>query len=129
MRENTGDPGIAKRIKELREHHKLSQKELGDKIDKTPSMVGHYEKGSRGVPLDTLRELCKIFDVSMNYLLEGKEDETVIDIFKDDLPEELQGLKIEYLQLSKELQDKKISPEKVRRIIEIIDMNNDKTKR
>ena len=71
---------IGVRIKEGREAKKLSQKELAEHIDVTPSAVNQYEKGEKTPLAETLLKLAKVLDVSTDYLL-GVSPEK--DIFMD----------------------------------------------
>ena len=62
-----------KRLKELRTEKKLTQKELSVLLKTNNSSVCDWECGRSETSIDTIIELCKIFEVSSDYLL-GIED-------------------------------------------------------
>lgn len=64
---------IKYRIRELRREKALTQKQLGCIINKSPTAVASWEQGLSEPCVNDIRELCKIFDVSSDYLL-GLED-------------------------------------------------------
>lgn len=57
------------RIVEALEHTKLSQKEIAEKCGIHPSCLSQYKKGESEPTLTTLFALCKVLDVSSDYLL------------------------------------------------------------
>ena len=58
------------RIKELREHRKLSKQELAKLLDLTPAMVSNYELGRSSPPIDVLLKLTEILGCDLNYLFQ-----------------------------------------------------------
>lgn len=76
---------IILRIRDLRNEFGLTQEELGKKIGQTKSNISKYETGSLEPGIDTLRELAKIFNVSLDYLM-GASD--IRNPYKDKTPEE-----------------------------------------
>ena len=60
---------IGERIKELREEKQISQAELPEKIGMTQDSISLWEKGRRVPNTPYLIPLCKIFDVTVDYLL------------------------------------------------------------
>ena len=60
-------------LKKLRLEYDMTQKELADKINSSPSKVGMWEAGKRDPNTEDLILLCKIFDVSSDYIL-GKSE-------------------------------------------------------
>lgn len=63
------DYSIGKKIKELREEAKITQKVLGNKVGKSPTAVASWEQGLSEPCVNDIRTLCTIFDVSADYLL------------------------------------------------------------
>lgn len=55
-------------LKELREDHKLSQKEIAEKINVTKQAYGNYENGTRNIPIETLIKLADYYKVSLDYI-------------------------------------------------------------
>lgn len=60
---------IGKRIKELREEIKITQKKLAELVGKSPTAVASWEQGLSEPCVNDLRLLCSIFEVSADYLL------------------------------------------------------------
>lgn len=61
---------IGKKIKELRNELKITQKELAKLVGKSPTAVASWEQGLSEPCVSDLRLLCSIFKVSANELLE-----------------------------------------------------------
>ena len=61
------------RLKQLRKEHKLTQTDLGNKINVTKVSISGYENGNRSPDTETLTRLADYFDVSTDYLL-GRSD-------------------------------------------------------
>ncbi|WP_242952403.1 helix-turn-helix domain-containing protein [Anaerocolumna xylanovorans] len=57
------------RLKELREHKGLTQKDLAHKLNLTQSTIAYYESGKKLPTVDTLLSLAKFFNVSTDFLL------------------------------------------------------------
>lgn len=62
------------RLKKLRKEKKLTQTELGSRINVTKVSISGYESGNRSPDTDTLQRLADFFEVSTDYLL-GRTDE------------------------------------------------------
>lgn len=60
---------IGKIIKELRNSHNISQAELAEQLGISYSMMGMIEQGRRNVSDEVKIKICKIFNVSMDYLM------------------------------------------------------------
>lgn len=61
------------RIKRLREEFKMSQSELGKKLNKTQQQISLYENGTNELDLDGYIILSKLFNCSVEYIA-GKSD-------------------------------------------------------
>ena len=61
------------RLKELRESKGLTQKEVAEIIGYSEISYARYENGKREPSLNTLLTMSKYFNVSINYLITGKE--------------------------------------------------------
>ena len=66
MKNNT----FGKRLKELRLEKGLSQKELGKVFNVCNQTISFWELGSREPDLDTLLDIARYFNLSVNNLLE-----------------------------------------------------------
>ena len=62
---------IGARIAALRREAGLSQSQLAQLLQVSPSAVGMYEQGRREPSAETLVELSRIFRVSVDYILTG----------------------------------------------------------
>lgn len=70
---------IAARRKELR----LTQEELAEKMDVSTQMISNLETGKKAIRPENLSKLCRLLDVSADYILTGKEHDLPVDsVFK-----------------------------------------------
>ena len=58
-----------KRIRELREDHDLTQRELAKLLRMTQTQYFRYEQGYRDVPTDILISLARLYHTSTDYIL------------------------------------------------------------
>ena len=56
-------------IRELREDHDKTQKEIADYLGTTQQVYSLYEKGENEMPIRHIIYLCKYYNVSADYLL------------------------------------------------------------
>lgn len=101
---------FSKRLKELREANKMTQGQLGDKINATRQAISNYEMGKREPDYITLEALADTFNVDINYLL-GKTNKTTFlpsSTHRPLTPEELKILD-PYNQLNAEGKEKAVS--------------------
>ncbi len=61
------------RIKQLRKNAGMTQSELASELGISASAVGMYEQGRREPDNNTLRKLCSVFGVSVDYLIGDPE--------------------------------------------------------
>ena len=103
MKENQ----FGKKLRELRKEKGLSQKDLGELLNVCNQAVSFWETGSREPDLDTLRDIAKYFDTSVDYLL-GREIEKYPRVFsscptfQERLPILCQQLHVTKYRLQKE---------------------------
>jgi len=64
-----------KRIRDLREDHDKSQKEIADILGTSQTMYARYERGANELPIHHLIVLCKYYGVSSDYILGLCEEE------------------------------------------------------
>ena len=68
---------VGARIRQRREHMGLTQEQLGEACGLSNSFVGHIERGSRKLSVESLYKLASVLDVSVYYLLfERMQQET-----------------------------------------------------
>lgn len=65
--------GLGWRLENLRDQAEYSQKEISSKLGFSQNTYGQYEREERTPSIDTLIELAGLFNVSLDYLLRGKE--------------------------------------------------------
>lgn len=59
---------LGKRVKIRRHVLGLTQEELAEKIGVCTSYIGHIERGTRKLSVETLYALCKALDTSADFL-------------------------------------------------------------
>ncbi|MCI9511057.1 MAG: helix-turn-helix domain-containing protein [Oscillibacter sp.] len=89
---------ICERIRETRERNGLTQAALAKKLGVTRSAVNSWEIGISAPSVQYLIELCKLFKVSADYLLELSSNETVDISFLDDEEKSMVYSFLEYFQ-------------------------------
>ena len=72
MSESINYPEIGARIRRQREHIGLTQEQLGEACDLSSSFIGHIERGSRKLSVESLYKLSSVLGVSVDYLLFGR---------------------------------------------------------
>ena len=60
---------IYKRIRDLREDHDLTQKEMASILHCSQQVYSNYELGQRDIPTDILIKLSRHYKVSVDYIL------------------------------------------------------------
>lgn len=64
---------VGKKIKQLRESHKMTLEQLGDRLGVTKGYIHHMENGNRKISLDFLQSIADIFNVEMYYFFTDKQ--------------------------------------------------------
>ena len=83
-------------IKELRKLHRLTQEQTADILKVKRSTYAYYEKNITPT-IENIKKLATLFDVSVHYLMFGKEDpHTYISAIND--PDTPQGPKVSTLK-------------------------------
>ncbi len=67
-------------LKTLRKEKNMTQTELGNKLGISKAAVSKYELGVASPPLDVLRTLAAVFNVSLDYLC-GTEQREKISVY------------------------------------------------
>jgi transcriptional regulator with XRE-family HTH domain len=60
---------LGKRVRIRRKELRITQEKLAEMIDVSTSFIGHIERGTRKLSVETLYDLCKALDVSADYLM------------------------------------------------------------
>jgi len=71
---------IGERIRIMRVIRGLSQKELAEKLGKSPNVITHWEKGRNKPDAETIERICEILTVSPNYLMGWDNKEQIVTI-------------------------------------------------
>ncbi len=58
-----------RRIRDLREDHDLTQKEVAKMLNCSQQVYSNYELGQRDIPTDILIKLSALYKVSADYIL------------------------------------------------------------
>ena len=58
-----------RRIRDLREDHDLTQKQVAAKLNCSQQVYSNYELGQRDIPTDILIRLSNFYGVSVDYIL------------------------------------------------------------
>ncbi len=56
-------------IKDLREDHDKTQREIAEYLGTTQQVYSRYEKGENEIPVRHIISLCKYYNVSADYIL------------------------------------------------------------
>ena len=67
----TSELSVGARIKSLRKNKKITQKKLGELIGLSQKAISNIEKGETALTLEHQINLCKVFNVSHDYLITG----------------------------------------------------------
>ena len=62
--------GYYKRIRELREDHDFTQRQLAQILHMTQTQYFRYEQGYRDIPTDVLIALARLYHTTTDYILE-----------------------------------------------------------
>ena len=69
---------LGHRIRKQRTQRGWTQEALAERINVSTSFVGHVERGTRKASLETLVAMANVLDVSLDYLLSGSMNSSVI---------------------------------------------------
>ncbi len=64
------------RLKELREERHLTQKTVANYLNVKQNTYSQYENGQRQISIDSLILLAKLYETSVDYILELTDNET-----------------------------------------------------
>ena len=92
---------VGKFISQLRKEKELTQKELAEKLGVTDKAVSKWETGKCYPDIETIEKISRLFDVSINELLNGEKilpekareeaDKTIIQVMKNEKKERHKG--------------------------------------
>ena len=126
---------FGEKLQILRKEKGLTQKDVADLLKVAPSTIGMYEQGRRDPDTDTIRQLAKFFNVSIDDLLGSSEiscksPKNLTALEQKQLDEEAQGL-VNNLTVSLSKNKEQLKPEdykileiSIRNAIEAIMLKN-----
>lgn len=59
-----------KRLRELREDHDMTQRDIAKILGMPHTQYLRYEKGQRDIPTEVLRKICLLYSISADDILE-----------------------------------------------------------
>ena len=65
---------IGEQIKAAREHARLTQEQLAERIEVSPQYISDLERGVVGISIPTLKRVCTVLCVSSDQILFGQEN-------------------------------------------------------
>lgn len=71
--------GYYKRIRELREDHDYTQREIAKKLGMPQPQYYRYEQGFRDIPTDILIALADIYNTTTDYILGRTDNNAPLD--------------------------------------------------
>lgn len=94
------------RIKLLRNTLNLSQEAFGEKIGVTRASISNMEKGTRNPSEQTIKSICREFNVNYAWLLEGKGEmfSALPETLLDEVAEEYELDELDKLLVKKYMQ-------------------------
>lgn len=69
---------LGRRVRKQRGQMSWTQAELAERVNVSTSFIGHVERGTRKASLETLVSLANALNVSLDYLLSGSLQNSVI---------------------------------------------------
>lgn len=84
---------LSGRLQELRKSHNLSQEQLAEQLDVSRQAISKWEGGQANPDVNNILKLSKIYEVSTDYILTGRETDNQI-VYKETIVyKEKQGFK------------------------------------
>lgn len=74
---------IAKNLTSLRIEKKWTQNELADKLNYSDKSVSKWEHGETTPPIDVLKQLADLYDVSLDYLVTDVHDDSYDRVYNN----------------------------------------------
>ena len=80
---------FAKRLASARKAKGVTQSDVAEKLHVSFQAVSLWERGETTPEFDKLADIGVLYDVSLDWLLTGKQEDRVLDAFQDDLADRL----------------------------------------
>ncbi len=65
---------IGKRVRQTREHYKLTREQLAERANISPQFLVHIENGTKSMTSNTICNLVRALNISADYLLFGLDN-------------------------------------------------------
>lgn len=70
---------VGKKIREQRKKLNITQEQLAEMCEVSPSYIGHIERGSRNLSMNTAIKLCSALEIGLDFLfLDSAQDSSEI---------------------------------------------------
>lgn len=69
---------LGTRLSKLRKLYGVTQEQLSDLLDVSPKHISHVERGESGLSINNLIEVCKFFNCSLDYLVLGVAENSIL---------------------------------------------------
>ena len=73
-------------LKEIREERNLQQKDVAERLNRTPACISSWETGKTEPSIEDLVKLADLLDVSLDYLLDRTDENDVVKVTRNDSP-------------------------------------------
>ncbi len=98
-----------RRIRDFRVSHHLTQAQFAESLDVSTNFISEIETGKKGISQYLLARLCEQYNLSADYLLFGKEGDSLswdtLSEFLSSLSEEDIHVVMEYLEATLKLKE------------------------
>lgn len=94
---------LGTKIKNLRKLNNLTQEQLAESVEITPRQLVRLESGKNYPSIETLCKMSKVFNMSVNLLLNENEVESKENVLKNEIIDLLSLAKNEQLKMIKKL--------------------------
>ena len=79
---------LGQKLKKLRSDKNLTQKDLADQLHVTFQTISKWENDENEPDISTLKELAKLYECSIDYLLSEEDEQPVEEIKEEEAPKE-----------------------------------------
>lgn len=81
--------GFSERLGEVRKQKNLTQREVAERLDVSFQAVSLWERGETAPDIEKLADIASLYQVSVDWLLTGKQEERLLIDFQDSLSDRL----------------------------------------
>lgn len=81
---------MGQRMAAIRRQHNTTQESLADMLDVSPKHISHCENSTSYLSLKNLVKFCRLFDCSLDYLVFGNRNDSILSKLPDEIIKILQ---------------------------------------